>query len=1064
MRPKPALVCLAFAVAVGGFCFIQSPATISSQDTPPAETTPAQTQNPFDNDEQQQFLSELTPDERATLVSLRSRYVLADPECPLPTSEQQPFIVKFRTTLDAELAERFKSAGARLLGYVKSHTYFMRAENAAALNEIGNLLASTPQVAGTVLRERTDGCSEDLWQLLEEGAAPSGEYRILFWSDVTHEQALELLNTHAADITRATLDDHGRLDLAFNHVDVFLDGQSVLPVLDDWRVEWMQPTPQLRLHNQNAVALSNGLQSQVGAGTSYGLTGEGLVVGVWDGGSPYDSHGDLQGAAPNSPINNGSKRVRRMTGSIANHPTHVTGTIIGDGTGLTSARGFAPNAYALGYSFGGQTQTERREARHEYRIIASNHSYGASYGYPRGGYDGTARTEDQDNRDLLILQTRSSGNDGPYDNSIQDDAGHKNAFIVGATYDSGNIASLSSRGPSDDGRLQPTITANGYQVTSTASSGSYSTASGTSMSSPAACGALTLITEHWRNQHNGRFLAPDTARGIVGITAQDNGPTGPDYVYGLGIIDVKAACDLINADVASGGKNIVRGAVRQNETLEWEMNVSGSSMLRVSLSWLDLPASTSASVFLVNDLDLEVESPGGTVYYPYRGATSNSVSSTYQWTTTGPNRRDNIEVLEVDNPQSGTWKVRVTGHDIPANAQGAPNDVQGFVLCTNRAVEREFVYVEDSVNSGGPIATGGTMTRNFSVSHTGTVTGVRLYADIRHTARGDIGVIIEHPDGTQAHVETDDTNTKDDLIAVWPDTRQYDDDVTTLFNRPANGTWKVIITDSGSLGSGTMEFLALEIDVEAGSGGGGGGGPNSPPTADAGPDFSVTEGVQGQLNGSGSDPDGDPLNFSWTQLSGPAISLSNSNVAQPTFTAPAVAANTTATFRLTVSDGSASDTDDVTITILDSSGGNNPPNAYAGPDAYAAYNAAVTLDGTGSSDPDGDTLSFSWTQTSGPTVNLQGANTATPGFTAPGFDATLTFELTVNDGNGATSNDFVTITVNETGLAPTGGGGGGGGGSSGGGGCNGLPGGGSSAVLVLLALAGLACAGRRARA
>jgi len=99
---------------------------------------------------------------------------------------------------------------------------------------------------------------------------------------------------------------------------------------------------------------------------------------------------------------------------------------------------------------------------------------------------------------------------------------------------------------------------------------------------------------------------------------------------------------------------------------------------------------------------------------------------------------------------------------------------------------------------------------------------------------------------------------------------------------------------------------------------------------------------------------------------------------------------------------------------------NSMPSANAGVAQSVNELAGVNLDGTGSSDPDGDTITYAWTQTAGTSVTMTGADTPTPNFTAPDVLAStasevLTFQLTVNDGtlsNSAT----VDITVNDIGI------------------------------------------------
>jgi hypothetical protein len=90
---------------------------------------------------------------------------------------------------------------------------------------------------------------------------------------------------------------------------------------------------------------------------------------------------------------------------------------------------------------------------------------------------------------------------------------------------------------------------------------------------------------------------------------------------------------------------------------------------------------------------------------------------------------------------------------------------------------------------------------------------------------------------------------------------------------------------------------------------------------------------------------------------------------------------------------------------------NLPPVASAGAGQDVSFAQPVGLDGTASADPDGTSLSFAWAQVGGPPVELAGAATATPTFTAPAEVATLRFELTVTDASAATSVAMTTVRV-----------------------------------------------------
>ncbi len=359
-----------------------------------------------------------------------------------------------------------------------------------------------------------------------------------------------------------------------------------------------------------------------------------------------------------------------------------------------------------------------------------------------------------------------------------------------------------------------------------------------------------------------------------------------------------------------------------------------------------------------------------------------------------------------------------------------------------------------------------------------------------------------------------------------------------MFSIESDGDWTYTLDntddDTNALASGTTAEDTLAIAAADGTAGTVTitvTGANDAPTANAGADATVAEGASVTLDGTGSsDPDtGHMLTYSWARKAGEtdnAVTLTNADKASASFTAPNdIASDATLTFVLTVSDGTASATDEVVITVtgvnaaatfsgdltgavtedddtkdeatgtvtvsdsdgadtvqaqtdkagtygtfsiettgkwtytLDNSktatnalaadatatdtfaiaaadgskgtvtitvtGANDAPTANAGADASVAEGASVTLDGTGSSDPDaGTTLTYSWARKSGETdnaVTLTNANTASASFTAPNdiaSDATLTFVLTVSDGT-ASHTDEVIITVTGTNAAAT---------------------------------------------
>lgn len=199
---------------------------------------------------------------------------------------------------------------------------------------------------------------------------------------------------------------------------------------------------------------------------------------------------------------------------------------------------------------------------------------------------------------------------------------------------------------------------------------------------------------------------------------------------------------------------------------------------------------------------------------------------------------------------------------------------------------------------------------------------------------------------------------------------------------------------------------------------------NRPPVADAGPDRTVSPGETVTLDGTNSsDIDGGDwvVGYSWTQVSGVTVTLSGVATATPTFRAPAAGGGDNAlTFELTVADrGGLEGSDRVTVNVVGDGG--MAPIAEAGRVQTVNAGETVILDGSLSSDPDGQVVGYIWEQIDGPPVTLADANTAEARFTAPtpaDDHAALTFRLTVTDDSGLRATDTAVVNVTATAVPP----------------------------------------------
>ena len=459
-------------------------------------------------------------------------------------------------------------------------------------------------------------------------------------------------------------------------------------------VMFLRPDPAFATFNDQA-------RSHMGVNTmtSYfttDLDGSGQLVAVADAGLDED-HGDFGSRVVGSYDVIGDGSTADMH---SGHGTHVACSVLGDGY-RGGYRGVARSAelyfQAMENDNTGNFQSPSLNylLNTAYNANARIHtnSWGSSAASEQGKYN--SETEDVDDRanyydkyyasreGLTVLF--AAGNDGPDTGTVSPPATAKNVISVGNHQNRYNGApdtvwSGSSRGPTEDGRIKPDLVAPGAYVrscraqeaadtgTSTWSNTHYLEYTGTSMATPNAAGAATLIREYLieiaqRPSPQGALI-----KALMVLGAQDiGGRDVPNDDEGWGRVNLR------NTLAPPGGQGIWvddRSYLSRSGTSKtYSFNITQSTgALKAVLTWSDERGSRFSTAQLVNDLDLVLQAPDGTEYLGNDFANGRSVTGGARDTV------NNLEVALIDNAQQGVWTVTVN------NAQHSGSSSQPYAI------------------------------------------------------------------------------------------------------------------------------------------------------------------------------------------------------------------------------------------------------------------------------------------------------------------------------------------------------------------------------------------------
>lgn len=426
----------------------------------------------------------------------------------------------------------------------------------------------------------------------------------------------------------------------------FIEKDPGKPILDDVR--------------GRAIHRSNLMDSEYPSG--YHFNGEGVNVNVRDDGS-IGPHIDFQGRVDNS----------YQPGGPGSHETPVAGTLGGAGNIDPYAKGMADGAFMFGTDYEETFLDLSMDLHFNEGVVITNSSY--SNGCNDGYMANSATVDQQIYENPSLIHIFSAGNSNNSDCGYgagnqwgNVTGGHKvgkNAITATSIYYDGTIVASSSRGPAQDGRIKPDISAQGV-VYAQLPNNEYTEISGTSFSSPSVAGVLAQLYQAYKTWNAGINPPSALMKACLLNTANDLGNVGPDFIYGWGHLNAYRAMKTVE-EVRYFSDEVEEGIENQH-SLAIAPDVT---QLKVMVYWSDVEGTPFSAKALVNNLDIQLLTPSGDIILPYLLDHTPDVAALNSPATNGVDDLNNVEQIVIDNPIVGTgnYTLLVNGTEVPFGPQ-----------------------------------------------------------------------------------------------------------------------------------------------------------------------------------------------------------------------------------------------------------------------------------------------------------------------------------------------------------------------------------------------------------